>query len=201
MGASTANGSRAGHVPLEPIAIVGMGEYGHALRRYISCTDQCKACHLPGSITSPSALWDALVNKTSVQTPTVPESRFNIDAFYHRNQNRPGSFNVRGGYFLDGSPQDFDPSFFGITPIEAMWLDPQQRRILEVTYECLENAGLRLEDVAGKNIGVFVGSFTSDYQQMLHREPDFRHEYAATGTDPGILSARVCNIFDLCGPR
>ncbi|BCS08366.1 polyketide synthase [Aspergillus luchuensis IFO 4308] len=182
MGASTANGSRAGHVPLEPIAIVGM------------------ACHLPGSITSPSALWDALVNKTSVQTPTVPESRFNIDAFYHRNQNRPGSFNVRGGYFLDGSPQDFDPSFFGITPIEAMWLDPQQRRILEVTYECLENAGLRLEDVAGKNIGVFVGSFTSDYQQMLHREPDFRHEYAATGTDPGILSARVCNIFDLCGP-
>ncbi|KAI2833474.1 hypothetical protein CBS147482_403 [Aspergillus niger] len=182
MGSSTANGSPGDHVSFEPIAIVGM------------------ACRLPGSITSPSGLWDALVNKTSVRTPTVPESRFNIDAFYHKNLNRPGSLNVRGGYFLDGSPHDFDPSFFGMTPVEAMWLDPQQRRILEVTYECLENADLRLEDVAGKDIGVFVGCFTSDYQQMLHREPDFRHEYAATGTDPGLLSARVCNIFDLRGP-
>ncbi|RDH37113.1 polyketide synthase [Aspergillus welwitschiae] len=161
MGSSTANGSPGDHVSFEPIAILGM------------------ACRLPGSITSPSRLWDALVNKTSVRTPTVPESRFKIDAFYHKNLNRPGSLNVRGGYFLDGSPHDFDPSFFGMTPVEAMWLDPQQRRILEVTYECLENAGLRLEDVAGKDIGVF---------------------YAATGTDPGLLSARVCNIFDLRGP-
>ncbi|GKZ32480.1 type I Iterative Polyketide synthase (PKS) [Aspergillus brasiliensis] len=182
MGSLTADGFPADHVPYEPIAIVGM------------------ACRLPGSITSPSSLWDTLVNKKSVQTPNVPKSRFSIDAFYHKNLNRPGSFNVRGDYFLDGSPNDFDPSFFGMTPIEAMWLDPQQQRILEVTYECLENAGLRLEDVAGKNIGAFVGCFTSDYQQLLHREPDFRHEYAATGTDPGLLSARICNIFDLCGP-
>ena len=142
-----------------------------------------------------------MVNKRSVQTPSVPKSRFNIDAFYHDNLNRPGSFDGRGGYFLDGSPHDFDPSFFGMSPIEAMWLDPQQRRILEVAYECLENAGLTLEDVAGKNIGVFVGCFTSDYQQMLHREPDFRHEYSATGSDPGLVSARVCNVFDLHGPR
>ncbi|OJZ92392.1 hypothetical protein ASPFODRAFT_202182 [Aspergillus luchuensis CBS 106.47] len=178
----TANDSPVDHVAFEPIAIVGM------------------ACRLPGSITTPCDLWNVLVNKKSVQTPTVPESRFKIDAFYHENLNRPGSFNVRGGYFLDGSPHDFDPNFFGITPIEAMWLDPQQRRMLEVTYECLENAGKRLEDVAGESIGAFVGCFTSDYQQMLHREPDFRHEYAATGTDPGLLSARICNVFDLRGP-
>ncbi|RAK91537.1 polyketide synthase [Aspergillus costaricaensis CBS 115574] len=179
---TTGKGSPVDHVPFEPIAIVGM------------------ACRLPGSITTPCDLWDVLVNRKSVQTPTVPESRFKIDAFYHENLNRPGSFNVRGGYFLDGSPQDFDPNFFGITPIEAMWLDPQQRRMLEVTYECLENAGKRLEDVAGESIGAFVGCYTSDYLQMLHREPDFRHEYAATGSDPGLLSARICNVFDLRGP-
>ncbi|PYI12619.1 polyketide synthase [Aspergillus sclerotiicarbonarius CBS 121057] len=177
----TADGPPADHA-LEPIAIVGM------------------ACRLPGSITSPSSLWHVLVNKKSVQTPTVPKDRFDIDAFYHDNLNRPGSLNIRGGYFLDGNCHDFDPSFFGITPIEAMWLDPQQRRILEVTYECFENAGVTLEEVAGKNIGAFVGCFTSDYLQMLHREPDFRHEYAATGTDSGLLSARVCHVFDLQGP-
>jgi acyl transferase domain-containing protein len=113
---------------------------------------------------------------------------------------RPGSFNVPGGYFLDGLAEDFDPTFFGITPIEAMWLDPQQRKILEVTYECLESAGLTLDSVAGSQTAVYIGSFTSDYQQMSTKDGDFRHNYAATGVDTGIISARIGNTFNLNGP-
>lgn len=108
-----------------------------------------------------------LVEKRSGQTPKVPESRFNIGAHYHENLARPGSFNVAGGYFLDGRPDDFDPTFFNMTPIEAQWLDPQQRKMLEVSYECLVSAGVTLEAVAGSNTAVFVGSFTSDYRQFL----------------------------------
>ncbi|KAF4334016.1 polyketide synthase [Fusarium beomiforme] len=169
-------------VGLEPIAIVGM------------------SCHLPGSIRSPSSLWEALKSKRSVRTPKVPASRFNIDGYLHENLERPGSFNVPGGYFLDGTPEDFDPTFFNISPIEAMWLDPQQRRMLEVTYECLESAGLTLDKVAGSNTAVYVGSFTSDFQQMSLKQEDFRHNYAATGVDTGIISARLANVFDLHGP-
>jgi acyl transferase domain-containing protein len=88
-----------------------------------------------------------------------------------------------------------------MTPIEAMWLDPQQRKMLEVTYECFESAGLSLEAVAGSNTAVFVGSFTSDYQQMSTRETDFRHNYTATGVDVGIISNRIGNVFNLNGPR
>ncbi|KAI1332741.1 ketoacyl-synt-domain-containing protein [Xylariaceae sp. FL0255] len=167
---------------LEPIAICGM------------------ACRLPAAIDSPSSLWRMLVEKKDGRTARVPPSRFNIDAHFHSDRDRPGSFNVAGGYFLDGNPFDFDASFFNITPIEAQWLDPQQRRILEVSYECLESAGLRLDQVAGSNTGVFVGSFTSDYQQMSIGETDFRHSYAATGVDPGIISNRIGNVFDLNGP-
>ncbi|KAL8902624.1 MAG: hypothetical protein Q9207_004524 [Kuettlingeria erythrocarpa] len=167
---------------LEPIAIVGM------------------ACRLPGSIDSAAKLWDLLVKKGSAQTPKVPPSRFNIDAHFHEDLERPGSFNVAGGYFLDGELDNFDPTFFGITPIEAMWMDPQQRKILEVCYECLESAGLTLDSVSGTNTAVFVGSFTSDYQQMSIRDPDFRHNYAATGVDPGIISNRIGNTFNLKGP-
>lgn len=87
-----------------------------------------------------------------------------------------------------------------MTPIEAMWLDPQQRKMLEVTYECLESAGLSIEAVKGSNTAVFVGSFTSDYQQMSTKEGDFRHNYAATGVDTGLISARIGNTFDLNGP-
>lgn len=60
---------------------------------------------------------------------------------------RPGSFNVPGGYFLDGPPEQFDPTFFNMTPVEAMWLDPQQRRMLEVCYEAIESAGMTLDSV------------------------------------------------------
>ncbi|KAF5962585.1 putative polyketide synthase [Fusarium bulbicola] len=169
-------------VGLEPIAIVGM------------------SCQLPGGIRSSSSLWEVLKSKSSVRTSKVPASRFNIDGYLHENLDRPGSFNVAGGYFLDGTPEDFDPTFFNITPIEAMWLDPQQRKMLEVTYECLESAGLTLDRVAGSNTAVYVGSFTSDFQQMSLKEEDFRHNYAATGVDTGIISARLANVFNLHGP-
>lgn len=107
-----------------------------------------------------------LVEKRTGQTPKVPSSRFNIDAHYHENLERPGSFNVMGGYFLDGRPEDFDSTFFNMTPIEAQWLDPQQRKMLEVCYECLVSAGIPLEKASGSNTAVFVGCFTADYREL-----------------------------------
>ncbi|KAI0456725.1 lovastatin nonaketide synthase [Xylaria acuta] len=167
---------------LEPIAICGMG------------------CRLPGNVDSPSSLWKLLLEKRSGNSNKVPNSRFNIDAHYHKNNERPGSFNVRGGYFIDGPAENFDPTFFNMTPVEAMWLDPQQRKMLEVCAEAIESAGLTLDSVAGTNTGVYVGSFTADYQQMTFKDPDFRHSYAATGVDPGIISNRIGNVFNLNGP-
>ncbi|KAM7193824.1 hypothetical protein V8F33_007613 [Rhypophila sp. PSN 637] len=167
---------------LEPIAICGM------------------ACRLPGATSSPSALWDLLISKRTANSRQVPSTRFNISAHYHKNPNRPGSINIPGGYFLDGPADTFDPTFFNITPVEAMWMDPQQRKMLEVCYEALESAGIPLEKASGSNTGVFLGSFTADYQAMTYHDPDFRHSYAATGVDQGIISARVSNVFDLSGP-
>ncbi|RYP69053.1 hypothetical protein DL769_005371 [Monosporascus sp. CRB-8-3] len=167
---------------LEPIAICGM------------------SCQLPGGVHGPSDLWKMLQDKRVGNTQKVPKSRFNIDAFLHGNEDRPGSFNIPGGYYLDGPPEKFDPTFFNLTPVEAIWLDPQQRRMLEVCYEAIESAGLTLDDVQGSNTGVFCGSFTADYQQMTFKDSDFRHNYAATGVDVGIISARIGNVFGFSGP-
>lgn len=134
-------------------------------------------------------------------TTRVPSSRFNIDAFYHDRNDRPGSFNIPGGYFLKDHPTDFDPTLFKISPVEAMWMDPQQRKLLEVVYEAFENSGSTLEQISRQVTGCFVASFTSDFQQMALKESDFRHSYATTGIDPGILGNRISHVFDLKGPR
>ncbi|CCF33226.1 hypothetical protein CH063_00138 [Colletotrichum higginsianum] len=167
---------------LEPIAVIGMG------------------CRLPGDVSSPSDFWKLMMEKRSGQTPKVPSSRFNIDAHFHSDNDRPGSFGVLGGYFLNETLQEFDPAFFGITPVEATWMDPQQRKLLEVVYEAFESAGLTLDQLSGSDTACFMATFTADFQQMSFKEPSFRHSLAATGVDPGLLSNRVSHIFNLRGP-
>ncbi|KAI1499776.1 polyketide synthase [Biscogniauxia marginata] len=165
----------------DPICIVGM------------------ACRLPGGIRSPSDLWDFLVRKKSAQGP-VPSDRFNIKAFYHPDGSRAGAMDADGGYFLQEDVRQFDNSFFGINNLEATYMDPQQRKLLEVVFECFESAGLSMEDVAGTNIGVYVGNFTVDYQMMLARDVDYLHRYGATGSGTAIMANRISHVFDLHGP-
>ncbi|KAI1502975.1 putative polyketide synthase [Biscogniauxia marginata] len=167
---------------LEPIAIVGIG------------------CRMPRDVRCPTDLWKLLISQGIANKPKVPSSRFNIDAYLHPSNERPGSLNVSGGYFLEDELKDFDPGMFKISPVEALWMDPQQRKLLEVVYEALESSGTTLSDAAGRKTGCFVGSFTYDFQHMATKEPDFRHAYVSTGVDTGILGNRISYVFDLKGP-
>lgn len=108
---------------------------------------------------------------------------------------------MNSGYFIHEDLREFENSFFGINNIEATFMDPQQRKLLELTYECLENAGVRLDQVSGQPIGVFVGSFTLDYWMMQTRDPDYLHRYHATGMGTTILSNRISHALNLTGPR
>ncbi|KAI1278192.1 putative polyketide synthase [Xylaria sp. FL0933] len=157
------------------------------------------ACRLPGGISSPSDLWDFLHNKKSAQC-TVPADRYNIKGFYHKDGSRAGVMNVNGGYFLKEDVRQFDNSFFGINNLEASYMDPQQRKLLEVVYECFEDAGVTLDDMSGTNTAVYVGNFTVDYQSMQSRDPDYLHRYAATGGGTSIMSNRISHVFNLSGP-
>ncbi|KAI0839860.1 beta-ketoacyl synthase [Hypoxylon sp. FL0890] len=157
------------------------------------------ACHLPGGIRSPSDLWDFLAQKRSAQSP-VPGSRFNIKGFYHPDGSRAGVMNANGGYFLQEDVRLFENGFFGINNMETAYMDPQQRKLLEVVFECFENAGVSLEQISGTNTGVYVGNFTVDHQTIQARDPDTIHRYNATGGSTTILANRISHVFDLQGP-
>lgn len=56
------------------------------------------------------------------------------------------------------------------------------------------------QELAESKTAVFAASFTADFQQMSFKEPSFRHAFAATGVDPGIISNRISHAFNLKGP-
>ena len=85
----------------------------------------------------------------------VPSTRFNIDGFYQPE----AGMNMRGGYFIKDDIRNFDNEFFGILNQEATYMDPQQRKLLEVVFECFETAGITLDQISGSDTGCYVGNF------------------------------------------
>ena len=124
----------------------------------------------------------------------IPASRFAVGGFH------PVDINGDSGFFLHDDLRLFDNSFFGINNLEATFMDPQQRKLLETTFHCFEDAGYSMEDVAGSDIGCFVGNFTNGFQIMQSKDPEFFTRYSATGFGPTILANRINNVFDLRGP-
>lgn len=119
-----------------PIAIIGMG------------------CRYPTGANSPEELWNVVSEGRSGWTD-VPSDRFNHKAFYHPDPEAPGAINQNGGHFIDRDIAAFDPGFFGIPRPEAETLDPQQRVVLETSWEAVENAGIPMSQFKGSNTGIF----------------------------------------------
>ncbi|KAI1806786.1 putative polyketide synthase [Daldinia bambusicola] len=153
----------------------------------------------PGDAENPQKLWDMICEGKSAAT-RVPSDRFNVDSFYHPNTERHGTMNVKEAHFMKRDISAFDAPFFNIPAAEAKAMDPQQRMALECTYEALENAGIRMEDVSGSDTSVYVGTFTRDYYDMLAHDADNVPTYHATGTGLAMMSNRVSWFFNLRGP-
>ena len=129
----------------------------------------------------------------------VPRDRWDADAYYAEDREAPGKMVTRWGGFLSGLDR-FEPSFFGISPRETATLDPQQRVVLEVAWEALEDAGQPPGRLAGSRTGVYVGTHTNDYSWMLFTDTSSLDVYASTGTARSIVANRLSYLFDLRGP-
>lgn len=135
------------------------GDSGPAPHQQIPVAIVGLACRLPGRCNSPQALWD-FISSGSIASNTPPKSRFSLTGHYD-GSGKPGTMPSPGGMFLeDVDVAAFDASFFNTSITDATSMDPQQRLMLEVTYECLENSGVTLQDIRGRNIGCLVGNNT-----------------------------------------
>jgi acyl transferase domain-containing protein/aryl carrier-like protein len=167
----------------EPLAIIGIG------------------CHFPGGAISPQAFWEFLCSGKDA-TREIPASRWDVRKFYDPDVKKSGKMNVCRGGYLENIDR-FDAQFFGISPREAMWLDPQQRFLLQVAWEALEDAGQVADHLVGSDTGVFIGGFTLDYQLIQNFGVFSRYElqtHSATGMMMTMLANRISYIFGFHGP-
>ena len=154
-------------------------------------------CRFPGA-NNPESFWQLLRNGVDAITEIPPE-RWDIDQFYHPTPATPGKMQTRWGGFLPQVDQ-FDASFFGISPTEAERMDPQQRILLEVTWSALENANLVPKSLSGSRTGVFVGISNIDYIQLLFKDYSHINAYNGIGTAFSISANRISYLLNLRGP-
>ncbi|MGW6056103.1 type I polyketide synthase [Streptomyces sp. NPDC055189] len=142
-------------------------------------------CRFPGGAEGPDAYWQMLRQGVDA-IRTIPEGRLE------------GAGLWRGG-FIDGV-DEFDAPFFRVPPREARVMDPQQRLFLEVAWEALEHAGLPPTALAGTRTGVFLGMNSTDYGQIVTRNPDNIDAFYGTGNSFTAATGRLSYLLGLHGP-
>jgi 3-oxoacyl-(acyl-carrier-protein) synthase len=146
----------------------------------------------PGGSTKKD-FWQVLEN--GLNAVTKVNERWNWPENINATGNNKGIYH--GGYL--NNIKRFDPDFFHISPREAMCMDPQQRFLMELSWELFESAGYKVSDFRNTKTGVFIGASGSDYEQVLN-ENGKNDVFRNTGTAMSLLANRISHFYDFSGP-
>ncbi|NTX60834.1 SDR family NAD(P)-dependent oxidoreductase [Myxococcus sp. CA051A] len=164
----------------EPVAIIGMG------------------CRFPGGGKDPESYWNLLRDGGDAVTE-VPSSRWTREEMARMDPEALEKLGARWGAFIQDVDQ-FDADFFSISPHEAHRMDPQQRILLEVAWEALEDAGQDMSRLAGSRTGVFIGVYSDDYALLQVGNPSARDSSSVTGAINCVVPGRLSYLLDFQGP-
>ncbi|MCU0285194.1 MAG: aminotransferase class III-fold pyridoxal phosphate-dependent enzyme, partial [Acidobacteria bacterium] len=167
----------------EPVAITGM------------------ACRFPGGANNLEAFWDLLQDGRDTVSE-IPSDRWDGNAYYAEKLSPGKSITKRGNFISNIDVAGFDASFFKISPKEAESIDPQHRLLLEVAVEALENAGIPLENIRDKAVGVFTGMCMDDYK-IAHVHAGNLNQidaYSGSGSMFCSASGRISYFLGTRGP-
>ncbi|MCX4098275.1 type I polyketide synthase [Nocardia sp. alder85J] len=166
---------------VEPIAIIGM------------------ACRFPGGVTSPEELWQVVADGRDVISEFPDDRGWDVAGLYHPDPDHEGTSYAREGGFLRGAT-DFDAAFFGVSPKEALAMEPQQRQLLEVSWEALERSGIDPTTLRGSTTGVFTGIIEVQYGPSIAEDRSGLAGLLMTGRTTSVASGRVAYVLGLEGP-
>jgi acyl carrier protein len=158
------------------------------------------SCRLPGA-NNLDELWNLMANGTDChQEISIVKDRFDLYGSFRASQS--GNF-ASGrkfyGNFID-DVRRFDNSFFGMNAREATNLDPQQRILLELSFEALDASGYLTKHrrESGDNVGCFIGASLVEYLDNTNAHGPTA--YTSTGTIRAFLCGRLSYYYGWCGP-
>ncbi|MEI2298060.1 type I polyketide synthase [Ensifer sp. MJa1] len=156
-----------------------------------------RACLAPGA-ESPSALFK-LLRQGKCTVTSIPSDRWDIARFWHPVMGTQGKTYSFAAGVLD-QLYEFDPAVFGMSQREAMYMDPQQRVLLQLAWRALEDANISTASLQGENVGVYIGASSLDHANLTVEDPAAAGPYFMTGNTLSIVSNRISHIFGLSGP-
>lgn len=158
-----------------PMAIIGM------------------ALHFPGECHNPQQFWQLLQQgESAIGELTTPRWQWPHQVDLAQQSG------IEQGGFITGIDQ-FDPQFFRLSPVEAELMDPQQRWLMQLSWQALEHSGYQPSRLAGSDTGVFIGACHFDYRELLQQSspPDALLTTSSHGT---MLANRLSYFYDFKGP-
>ncbi|BDT93136.1 polyketide synthase PKS13 [Nocardia sputorum] len=163
---------------------------------------------LPGAGDTPESTWEFLIGRGD-GIRERPEGRWSEFLEEPQLAEAIENANTKGGYLDQDVVKGFDAEFFAMSPVEVERVDPQQRLMMELTWEALEHARIPASELKGEPVGVFIGSSGNDFMLLAalglgsERDPNVpvsAEAYAIMGSVSSIIPNRVSYFFDFRGP-
>ena len=151
-------------------------------------------CRYPEGIKTPSQLYDFLKSGGVATGDAGLKHRFSSSTVDDLSPQAIGAFLK--------DVDLFDPLFFGISPKEAREIDPQHRLAMLTIWEALEDAGIAVDSLRGRSVGVFIASSSDDYQHLALTDErvDLVNVYTSLGTSRSSAAGRIAYLFGFNGP-
>lgn len=155
------------------------------------------AGQFPGAESIPE-LWQLIINnQTSIKE--IPSERWSLEQFYDSDSLQFDHSSSKWGGFLE-EPFNFEAELYGVTPNEALYMDPQQRLCLYAVRQVMQDAGYSRSDLKDKPIGVFIGARQSEYLNVLKTNRQYKGASAFIGNDNAFLAGRISYLLGIHGP-
>lgn len=167
------------HTDRDPIAIVGL------------------SCRFPQGHTL-AEFWELLHNGRDTITE-IKDQRWDHDAYYHPDPTVADKTQQRHASLLENI-HDFDPLFFGISPAEAYEMSPSQKLMLELVWEAIENASIRIDQAKGGRTGVYIGNIWTDFEHYRKMKNAAATSHSALGQSANIIANRISFKYGFTGP-
>ena len=158
------------------------------------------ACHYPGGVESPEELWEFVAAERCAVTDVPQDRGWDLSRLFQADETLPGRSASRYLGGLMSNAAMFDPEFFGVSPRDAVAMNPVQRLLLMTAWELFERAGIVPDTVRGQDIGTFIGILAPEYGPLWHEATADVEGKMMLGTLPSAAVGRLSHFFGLSGP-